>query len=253
MNANARTLIFTDLDDTLIQTKRKLADHSHLLAGAVDREQKPLSYTTPPQRLLLQLLKTGGAILIPVTGRNQAAMDRVLLDDFHSYRIVSHGAMVLTEENQPCQTWLASQQHNHDLSAWAEHLDRLNETLNSYIKQQAFPIACHPITEAGMTAYLSIKADRLHYQESQLDYLMEHLKPQLKQGERWHRNGANLALLPPYTCKAKAVQFVTEQLQIHKHELVMGFGDSVSDLAFLRQTHFGLFPIGSQLDHWMGT
>jgi len=252
MALDSRVIVFTDLDDTLFQTERKLQEGQWREGAAVNREGHLLSFITEPQRKLLGLFQAGGALLIPVTGRNRDAMDRVLLEGFNSYRIVSHGALVLTPTGEPCELWLAQLDKKYDLKQWHDDFSALNKRVETLIEEQQLPLRTRLICDAGIAAYLSIKADRERYQEAHLDFLVEQLTPELTKNEQWHRNGANLALMAPYTSKALAVRFVAEQLKIRSEELVLAIGDSVSDLAFLREAQFALFPVKSQLDDWIG-
>ncbi len=252
MTLDSRVIVFTDLDDTLFQTERKLQAEQWREGAAVDRAGNVLSFITEPQRKLLGLFQAGGALLIPVTGRNRDAMDRVLLKGFNSYRIVSHGAVVLTPEGELSALWLAQLEKKYDLQQWHDHLSALNKCVEELIEGRQLPLRTRLICDAGIAAYLSIKADRELYEEAHLDFLVEQLTPELTKNEQWHRNGANLALMAPYTSKALAVRFVAEQLKIGSEELVMAIGDSVSDLPFLREAQFGLFPVKSQLDRWIG-
>ena len=71
-----KTVIFTDIDDTLMQTRRKCpVDDSGLVVGARDRQGEPLSFTTSKQQALIRRMHEG-AIVIPVTGRNLPALAR---------------------------------------------------------------------------------------------------------------------------------------------------------------------------------
>ena len=65
---------------------------------------------------------------------------------------------------------------------------------------------------------------------------------------RLHRNGRNLALLPAYTSKKRAVEHIKNLLDIRPDDLVLGMGDSLTDLPFMRLCQFGIIPVGSQID-----
>ncbi len=105
--------VFTDLDDTLFQTETKaraLTGHPYGASGAVvlteaayDRAGVPLSFHTPAQRAMLDLLV--GCEIIPVTGRNRCALDRVTSPVFHDCRITSHGAVLYGPDGEVLPSW----------------------------------------------------------------------------------------------------------------------------------------------------
>lgn len=98
-------LAFADLDDTLFQTLRKLPGHGRaaLTPATVNTRGEAHSYCTPAQTALLDLLTAGAVTVIPVTGRDPAAMRRVTLP-FRSWRVLDHGLTILT----PAGSWTAS-------------------------------------------------------------------------------------------------------------------------------------------------
>ena len=99
---------FADLDDTLFQTLRKLPgrDPADLTPATVDTRGEPHSYCAPAQTALLELLRLGAVTVIPVTGRDPAAMNRVRLP-FRSWRVLDHGLTVLNPAGEPDAEWAA--------------------------------------------------------------------------------------------------------------------------------------------------
>lgn len=231
--------IFSDLDDSLFQTQAKCPPESRLWEAAMDRDGEPLSYFTEPQRLLLTLLQQ--ATLIPVTGRNTAALGRVQLN-FASYRITSHGAMVLDPAGKPLPDWLALIDGDH--GCWRVSMEAAAAWMQQRIAVEQMPLRCRLIEDQGVPVYVSIKGDA-----AALSRLAEEI-PGVWQGEavQIHRNGHNMALLPPFANKARAVRFVMQRLRdMHPDPLFLGVGDSLSDLPFLSLCHYAITPKGSQI------
>ncbi|MFT6914112.1 MAG: hydroxymethylpyrimidine pyrophosphatase-like HAD family hydrolase [Motiliproteus sp.] len=249
MSPDSRTFIFTDLDDTLIQTSKKIPAGVHAEVGALCKEGRPLSFTGSHQLTLLKLFDAGGATIIPVTGRNTEATGRVLLPFFNSYRIVSHGALVLKEDNTPCPDWLDHLHSNHDLEDALRVLNEIDRYANEVISKQNLNARCRIIIDYAVPAYLSIKCEE---DFSPLVTLKSALDPLLPQGAKWHQNGRNMALMMPYTSKLGAVQFVMRSLGVKTNDLLIGLGDSVSDIPFMRETQFVMLPKGSQIDKQLG-
>jgi len=231
--------IFTDLDDSLFQTERKCPEKASLFAAAVDRHGQTLSYFTAAQQLLLDLFEQG--TVIPVTGRNTTALKRVHLR-FNSYRITSHGALILTPEGHPDTAWLGACQAHY--SGWAEHLTAASQQIKQWIECSGLALRCRVIEDHNLPVYVSIKGD-----ESDLEQVAAYA------GEIWrgkdvqvHRNGQNMALLPPFASKEKAVEFLMRRFIATEAEpLFLGLGDSITDLPFLRLCHYAITPRGSQI------
>lgn len=233
----SRITIFTDLDDTLIQTQGKLPEMAKTALGATDREGMPLSYFTEAQQNLLGMFQQAKATIIPVTGRNTDALNRVLWH-FNHYKIVSHGAVVLDGQNQVCSAWLNS--IDTELEEWPDLLHRANAEINRIINTFKLDARSRVIIDKDIPAYVSIKgkADALACirRENPLD-------PKFYR----HENGRNHALLPPYTRKKRAVEHVMSHLGLAENDLTIGLGDSLTDLAFMQSCHFSMIPTRSQI------
>ena len=236
--------IFADLDDSLFQTKRKCPTTGTLFTAAKDRYGMPLSYFTGEQKVLLTLLQQG--TLIPVTGRNTAALDRVQLS-FTSYRITSHGAMVLDSNGKPDEEWLALIQAQ--CMQWRENLSAVLVLIEKHIVNANLALRCRVIEDQGVSVYVSIKGE-----EGALQYLLATVWELWKaEGVQVHHNGENMALLPPFANKARAVAFLMQRLHDNGvSPLFMGIGDSLTDLPFLQLCHYAIIPRGSQIQEMIG-
>ncbi|WP_051537634.1 hypothetical protein [Nitrosomonas cryotolerans] len=229
--------IFTDLDDTLIQTQHKVPANARTELGATDRLGQPLSYFTQSQKLMLDMFANIGAQIIPVTGRNTEALNRVEYD-FQGLRVVSHGAVILTRDNRICQDWLS--EIAPLLQDWPDLLTRCNAEVNDIIKTQKLDARSRVIIDQDIPAYISIKGETADLaQIRQLNTLDSQFA--------CHENGRNIALLAPYASKKKAVEFIKKQLELSVNDLVIGIGDSLSDLAFMSSCQFSMLPSNSQI------
>lgn len=99
----------------------------------------------------------------------------------------------------------------------------------------------HIIYDAEIPVYLSIKGN-----PKQILAMKEAISPLWVQ--KWggiiHRNGRNMALLPPYADKGRAVRYVMELIREYRElsPLFIGMGDSLTDISFLRVCHYALTP-----------
>ncbi len=233
-------VVFTDIDDTLIQTLKKLPEESVPEVGAVDKEGLALSYTTVQQRQLIDLINSQHCI--PVTGRNQDALNRVLMH-FKGFKVVDHGAMVLGSDNQPLPEWL--DEIRESSSDWFSILEEYSLAVNSFIAEHQLSLRARVIYDFGHACYISIKG---------LPADLEHLNDladrfcALDVNARKHINGHNMALLPPYACKKKAVKFLQKYyLEKDPGTLFIAAADSCSDLPYMGVCHYAMLPVSSQI------
>ncbi|WP_412028709.1 HAD family hydrolase [Deinococcus yunweiensis] len=235
-------VVFADLDDTLFQTRRKLrGDEGELTpATLMAGRDEPHSFMTPAQARLLALLDAPGVTVVPVTGRDLAAMSRVILP-FPSWVIADHGATILEPGGAVHTPWA-------DLvrPALAGHAATLLEI-------QARSVELAQIHD------LRVSAHRAHDEVLMLvakhpDAAPEGLRELQLQWSRWSEgtplhviaNANNLTVMPRAPGKRQAVEY----LQRHAFggaALTLGLGDSVSDVPFMATCDFAVTPTRGQL------
>ena len=233
----SQIIVFTDLDDTLIQTRRKLPDNASFSLGATDKEGLPLSFMTKSQATMLQVFSQSGAIIIPVTGRNTSALDRVAYA-FKHYRVVSHGALVLQKNGEICPLWLDKVADQFE--AWKALMFSCNKEILSLIKDYQLNARSRVITDHDIDVYVSVKGE---------PDALSFIRDRNTHGKHFthHENGHNYALLPPYASKKKAVEHINQILDLGVDHLIIGLGDSLSDLEFMTSCQFAMFRQHSQI------
>lgn len=239
-----RIVVFTDLDDTLFRTARKLRDGE--TTGAVQvakalNEQHGLM--TQAQAALLDWIDPARAV--PVTARGSVAFGRVALN-FGGSAIVANGAAILNAEGVPDAEWQA-----RIMAALAPHRVAL-EALPDRARAEAARIGAQVRTWlveeprcGGVYAVVKVEPGTC---ESALAAIAPVLEASLEGPWRRHLNGNNLALLPPGISKAIATGFMLARLRETGPLLAIGVGDSCSDLGFMQLCDFWMTPAGSQLD-----
>ncbi|ULH17304.1 hypothetical protein MF271_18290 (plasmid) [Deinococcus sp. KNUC1210] len=240
-----QVVAFADLDDTLFQTLRKLpgADRETLQPATVDTRGEAHSYCTPAQWALIQHLTLSGATIIPVTGRDQAAFGRVTLP-FPSWRVLDHGLTILTPQGEPEPQWTAQVRG---------HLHTLRQTLEdgtAHILPHAQRLGCRLTRHAAhdlpfMTVLKHPDADQDALAEAQVHW-EEWLTREGGAELQVIANANNVSLLPASLGKAQAVTYL-RQTYFSGAALVLGLGDSLSDVAFLNVCDFALTPPQGQL------
>lgn len=234
---------FADLDDTVFQTLRKLPgrDVADLTPATVDTRGVPHSYCTPAQVALLEWLAAGAVTVVPVTGRDAAAMARVTLP-FTSWRVLDHGLTVLTPAGTPDAAWAARERAHlaplqdalRDLTGdLREHAGALGCRMTTHHAQGVpfMTVVKHPGADAGALADVQARWEAAVGGDHALHVIA---------------NANNVSLLPRALGKAQAVRWLRET-HFQGAALTLGLGDSVSDLPFLRECDLALTPTQGQL------
>jgi hydroxymethylpyrimidine pyrophosphatase-like HAD family hydrolase len=235
-----KPVMFTDLDDTLFYSQRALSGQDNLTLASLDRQGRGLCFHTPEQRWLVGLLIQFD-IVIPVTGRSSESLARVISPQFTSYRVASHGAVILDPQGQPVSDWFM--QIEEESKQWGERLDCTFDLLVQWQHQYPKDLRVRKVMDQGIITYLSVKGS-----EEILTDIASSFENRWHEGVL-HHNQRNLALLPSYTDKARAVSYLIEHLRRAYTEplLFMGAGDSVTDIPFLKLCDFVLTPKTSRI------
>ena len=246
-----KTVIFTDLDDSLFHSERSLRElgytPSSMEIASLISEGLPVCYQTKQQAKMFDLLNQA-EVVIPVTGRSSESLSRVINPKFVNYQIVSHGALILDPSGSPWTLWqqeIESELHkgaealralSEELSAW-----KISAELNRHDRERNVRLKL--ITDHGYPTYLSVKGP-----ERLITPLATELRRTWSQGVI-HHNRRDLAVLPSYASKARAVAFLLSYLKVELEEpiLSIGLGDSLSDLPFLMECDFFITPRSSMI------
>ncbi|XTZ38624.1 hypothetical protein ACQYRI_00720 [Salmonella enterica] len=242
-----KPVVLSDLDDTLFQTRRKMADELALepfRTGALDRALAPRSFMTEEQSMLVDWL-LDQAELIPVTARGTEEISRVQIP-FRSWAITTHGAVILTPEGEPDEEWKA-----HILKGLAPYTDKLvamQRHITEIVEARGINAWARINVEYdGVPVYLVMK----HRDSTRLDelYAIADEIAQLFPTEDFyfHRNGNNVAWLPHPIEKGLAVSWLLEKLRAERGVFpVIGLGDSLSDHRFMKLCSWFGVPRQSQ-------
>ena len=242
-------IVFSDLDDTLFQTMRKCPDGgdrlkvmSHLADGS------PSGYSTPRQQALLGWLSSGH--VIPVTARSTVVLARV--DIVQAPAICSNGGCILLEDGGLDLLW-----HNR-LAEEARHDHPVHEVHRSVTETLDERMFRHwVVVENGLPLYIVIKSNA--GAAAELAELAERHRHLIPTTWRRHANGNNLAYMPAWLNKRHAVGYVIEKIRAAEPDrLILGVGDSLSDVGFMDLCDYAMAPTGSQFwraaadnSHWL--
>lgn len=240
---NNRPLALVDLDDTLFQTARKMAEGSGRHPASFDVSDQVSGYMSDVQKSFVEwLLQTTD--VVPVTARSAEAFHRVRLG-FNRGAVCSHGAVILNSDGTVNEEW-------HE---------KMGELLHSF--QDRLPALCATALQIGEELGISLRgwvveeAQQQHYvvikHNTGVDADLLRIRDEVQargliDGMHFHANGNNLALLPDGLAKRVAVEHVLKLDRLKNGvRPVLGFGDSITDLGFMQLCTFWSTPANSQL------
>ena len=243
-----QSYIFLDLDDTLFQTLKKCnlgADEPGLQPRACLPDGTPNSFATHKQQWLWHWLDLGFRI-VPVTGRDGHAFERVMLT-FEEEVVLNHGAVILDKQRNIDNVWMQG-----ILKALPEYHKKL---LDVWSEIEAYCTIYHGfkhrlVHDFDTTWYGVIK--HKDGTETTLKKVLDNIikvHPHIVDGSLyWHLNGNNLAVLPKIINKESAVSYLIDGYKKQHPELVtFGAGDSNSDAPFMGLCDYALIPKNTQL------
>lgn len=241
----SRPMVFVDLDDTLFQTLRKCPpdEPQAYLTLAAEATNGMHSMMTRRQKALVAWL-IASAETIPVTARSTEAYSRVAIP-FASWAILSNGAVILGPDGAPDAHWARIMAR--DLGAFEETLEALIAHGRAAAEAVSLDVRSWIVTEAEISAYAVFKQN--DGDGERLPEIADALAAGFDLGG-WtvHRNGNNLALLPPALGKRRAVAHLIERLRADDPARpAVGLGDSLTDLPFMMACDVWGAPSTSQL------
>lgn len=238
-----RLIVFSDIDDTLMQTARKCVGQPDLLPGAYDKNGSAASFTTEAQRAMARLLQDNAYAFVPVTARSRDGLARVDLGKpFSSGAVVDFGAGVLNEDSSYDQVWT-------DKLLACEKPESLHRTFSSLrtIVEQHWELQTHRIQESnGFPAYLLLRPSCANSLSAIANYVAELLDADRPNSYYLHVTDRDVCVLPEFVNKGEAAAYM---LQKHgwESDLLVALGDSLSDLSFMKSAHFMVAPSRSRL------
>ncbi|AXB79977.1 hypothetical protein TQ38_023825 [Novosphingobium sp. P6W] len=239
-----RAIALVDLDDTLFQTLRKCppdVPHDRLTPLGFTRDGDPLSYATPRQMRFIDWLAET-THMVPVTARSLDALRRARIP--FAAAVCAHGGVVLDEAGEVDAQWgagIAAHAARH-----AEELAVLAQAISAEAETRGVAINARVLTEGDVPLYTLAKhADADH---EAMYAVVDAAIPSLPEGWTDHRNGNNVALMPPYLGKHHAVAHILPSLRARfPVATVIGIGDSITDAPFMGLCDFAMMPTRSQL------
>lgn len=233
-----KPIIFSDLDDTIFQTARKmdsLPDPKRLASVALNGSH---SYMTESQAVMMDWL-LGSTQFVPVTARSTEALSRCAIP-FADYRICSNGAVILMPDGTADRDWLEKSTRQ------ANDAQEIFDAMIGFVATQkpAERFRCWTVEEFGTGFYFCVKSNE---GAQALDYVEEGLCALAGARLVRHRNDNNLSFTPAGISKRLAVEYLSAQFLKNGPLPVFGMGDSITDLPFMATCDMLMIPRKSQI------
>lgn len=227
-------LVFTDLDDTLFATMRKQAEPSACIPVSHDVEGRPSGLASPTQQALWQWLTQWGKV-VPVTARMGGQLNRVSLP-FADHAVWNHGATVRLHGSRD-ESW-----HARTMTI-LNPLQEVFRCLKKELATSGWPQTslCEQDELDGCVGRLVLKEKGSTFGK-RAEELRETVARCAPPGSLWvHVQRDNLVILPVGITKSVAVRHLIDVLRPTATATV-GVGDSHSDVPFMRECDFCVFP-----------
>ncbi|MFC4256244.1 hypothetical protein ACFOWT_12545 [Croceibacterium xixiisoli] len=239
-----QAIALVDLDDTLFQTIRKCPPdipHDRLTPLGFAADGSPLSYATPRQMRFIQWLAET-THLVPVTARSLDALRRAHIP--FTAAVCAHGGVVLDDTGAVDPEWEAI--ITGKAAQYADELAGLAEAISAEAAAQNVTINARVLMEGELPLYTLAKHTDMDHDA--LFAVVDAAVPSLPLGWTDHRNGNNVALMPPYLGKEHAVAHILPGLRARFPDApVIGIGDSLTDAPFMALCDYAMMPPRSQL------
>ena len=145
-DTDIRPILYTDLDDTVFQTARKMAEpECETRLGAIATNGHH-SYMTVAQSRMLDWLQEATRV-VPVTARSTNALSRCQIP-FRHWKIAANGAIILGPDGAPLADWQETVRSVSDAArVGLESLDSIVHTRNTHERACPTPRFRHWIVE----------------------------------------------------------------------------------------------------------
>lgn len=233
-------VVFADLDDTLFQTERKMAEPADASFLASRASNGSHSYMTEAQAATVQwLLAT--TRLIPTTARSSQVLKKTTIA-FTDYKIASNGGAIITPEGVHDPDWAA-----HAVRVSGRHTTAF-EAMESAIAHLVdySDLRSWRVCEQETPVYFVVKVSA-QAPEDVLDEAERLCRAEVGDDLLFHRNGRNMSFTPKGLAKIDAVNEMLSRLPNRDKRPIWGMGDSLSDLPFMQLCQMIVAPWNSQI------
>lgn len=231
----SRIFFFSDIDDTLMQTKRKTDFTQSTVVGGYTKEGEENSFFYEGTKLFIDTLIASNITFIPTTARNRDSYERTVFakEKAIKYVILNFGGTVLID-GEIDQEWERKMNASY---AKIISIENLYKQLNNQLASVNIELIVKIIDGFYISIYNKFNLDN----KGILTEVKERLNAFLEEYVDFYlyENDNSFAILPNCLNKKFAVQYLIKK---KSPILTLGAGDNISDLDFMNLSSFRLIP-----------
>lgn len=230
--------LFSDIDDTLIQTKRKTDFSKNTVVGAYNREGLEHSFFYEGTKKFVDTVIKAGITFIPTTARSIDSYKRTTFYQNPKIKraILNFGGVIL-ERGEVDREWESITLNNYSKII---AIDELYSSLVEKFEKEDFEIVIKVIDNFYISLYNKYNLDRVGV----LERVREVLSKFIDSDFYIYENDNSFGVLPKFLNKKFAVEYLIDR---ESPILTIGAGDNISDLDFMDLTSFHLIPNNSNI------
>ncbi len=231
-----RIMFFSDIDDTLIQTKRKTNFQKKTIVGSYNKNGEEGSFFYEGTKIFIDTLIDSNINFIPTTARNLGSYKRTVFYNNQKIKhaILNFGGLILYNNKIDIQ-WEKIISQNYSI---LKSLDIVICELDKHVEKHNLNLEIKIIDSYYISIYNRENLDNVAI----LKKIKECLASFIIENNQFYiyENDNSFGILPNFLNKSLAVEYL-----IKKNEpiLTIGAGDNISDLAFMKCTDFKLSPV----------
>jgi len=230
-----RIFFFSDIDDTLIQTRRKTNFTRDTVVGGYTKDGDENSFFYKGTKLFIDTIIEAGITFIPTTARNIDSYNRTVLasDKSIRYAILNFGGVILIdgEIDRVWQNKIADE-YSQILS-----MQEIYTTIQKELKRTNEELVIKVIDDFYLSIYNKFNLNNKGVLDSVRAILNEFLSE--NRDFYLYENDNSFAILPNCLNKKFAVEYLIER---YTPILTLGAGDNISDLDFMSLADFKIVP-----------
>lgn len=230
-----RIFFFSDIDDTLIQTRRKTDFTRSTIVGGYNKDGEENSFFYEGTKLFIDTIMDSNMMFIPTTARNLESYNRTVFsnDKRIKYVVLNFGGVILIN-GKIDKTW-----ENNIIESYAGiiAIEKLNELLSNALKATKVELVIKIIDNFYISIY-----NKFNLGDKGVLYEVKNILKEFinKYSDFYlYENDNSFALLPNFLNKKFAVEYLIKQ---YNPILTLGAGDNNTDLDFMNLTDFKIIP-----------
>ena len=200
-----RIFFFSDIDDTLIQTRRKTDFSKKTIVASYTKEGEENSFFYEGIKLFVDTIIDAGMTFIPTTARNLSSYQRTIFYDNPKikYVILNFGGLLLVDNREDLE-WSRKMRDSY---AKVTSLEILYNNLLSHLTNHNLKLQVKTIDSYYISIYNKFDLDN----QEKIEEIRETLKEFLvKESDFYlYENGNSFAILPNFLNKKFAVEYLS--------------------------------------------